>query len=139
MSRVRSAARQEQFLEVVSAEEAHVRFERHLDLTPLNAETVVLAAARTRVLAHDVVAAVDAPPFDRSIVDGFAVRAADTVGASDGNPKTLTLNQSYRLRSCLPHRSWRNMQQLLPGSYPRGADAVAMIEQTDWSKRRTAY
>src|SRR4029077_16938338 len=92
VSRVRSAARQEQFLEVVSAEEAHVRFERHLDLTPLNAERVVLAAARTRVLAHDVVAAVDAPPFDRSIVDGFAVRAADTVGASDGNPKTLTLN-----------------------------------------------
>ena len=89
---VRAAARQEQFLEVVSAEEARARFARHLDLSPLAAESVPLAAALTRVLAHDVVAAVDAPPFDRSNVDGFALRAADTLGAGDTNPKLLRLN-----------------------------------------------
>ena len=93
IARVRAAARQEQFLEVVSASEARVRFEQHLDLAPLPAETVSLADARTRVLAHDVVAAVDAPPFDRANVDGFALRAADTVGASDGNPKIFSLNE----------------------------------------------
>ena len=49
----------------------------------LQAESVALAEALTRVLAHDVVAAVDAPPFDRSNVDGFALRAADTVGAGE--------------------------------------------------------
>src|SRR5512146_1641718 len=92
LARVRAAARQEQFLDVVSADEARARFEKHLDLKPLPAETVSLSAALTRVLAHDVVAAVDAPPFDRSNVDGFALRAADTVGAADGNPKVLTLN-----------------------------------------------
>ncbi len=92
IARVRAAARQEQFLEVVSAEEARSRFERHLDLTPLPGETVALAAALNRVLAGDVVAAVDAPPFDRSNVDGFALRAADTMGASDIAPKRLTLN-----------------------------------------------
>src|SRR4029079_15936556 len=92
IARVRAAARQEQFLEVVSAEEARSRFEKHLNLRPLAAETVTLADSRGRVLAKDVVAAVDAPPFDRSNVDGFAVRATDTVGASDGNPKALTLN-----------------------------------------------
>src|SRR4249920_4138618 len=92
MMRVRAAARQEQFLEVVSAEEARARFERHLELTPLPAETVTLSEARTRVLAKDVVAAVDAPPFDRSNVDGFAVRAADTIGASDSKPRVLALN-----------------------------------------------
>ena len=134
VSRVRSAARQEQFLEVVSAEEAHVRFERHLDLTPLNAETVVLAAARTRVLAHDVVAAVDAPPFDRSIVDGFAVRAADTVGASDGNPKTLTLNPEVIACGHMPTApvvAGTCTAIATGGVIPRGADAVAMIEQTE--------
>jgi hypothetical protein len=52
IARVRAAARQEQFLEVVSAEEARVRFERHLDLAPLPAEGVALADARTRVLAR---------------------------------------------------------------------------------------
>ena len=45
--------------------------------------SVSLAAALGRVLAADVIAPVDAPPFDRSNVDGFAVRAADTTGASD--------------------------------------------------------
>src|SRR5262245_66099008 len=79
IARVRAAARQEQFLEVVSAGEARIQFEQHLDLTPLPAETVSLAYARTRVLAHDVVAPVDAPPFDRANVDGIEMRAADTV------------------------------------------------------------
>ncbi len=78
IARVRAAARQEQFLEVVSAEEARSRFEKHLDLKPFAAENVKLADSRGRVLANDVVAAVDAPPFDRSNVDGFAVRAVDT-------------------------------------------------------------
>ena len=134
IARVRAAARQEQFLEVVSAEEARVRFERHLDLTPLPAEAVALADARTRVLAHDVVAAVDAPPFDRSNVDGFAVRAADTVGASDGNPKVLTLNDEVIACGHAP------VVAVAPGTctaiatggvIPRGADAVVMIEQTE--------
>ena len=62
IARVRAAARQEQFLEVVSAGEARSRFESHIDLTPLAAESVALADSRTRVLAQDVVAAVDVPP-----------------------------------------------------------------------------
>ena len=89
---MRAAARQEQFLEVVSAEEAKARFEKHLDLAPLAAETVALADALGRVLAHDVAAPIDVPPFDRANVDGFALRAADTVGATDAAPRRLTLN-----------------------------------------------
>jgi putative molybdopterin biosynthesis protein len=134
IARVRAAARQEQFLEVISAGEARVRFEQHLDLAPLPAETVSLADARTRVLAHDVVAAFDAPPFDRANVDGFALRAADTVGASDGNPKIFTLNSEVIACGHTP------MLTVGPGTctaiatggvIPRGADAVVMIEQTE--------
>src|SRR5215475_1335142 len=134
IARVRAAARQEQFLEVVSAGEARIQFEQHLDLAPLPAETVSLADARTRVLAHDVVAAVDAPPFDRANVDGFAMRAADTVGASDGNPKIFTLNKEVIACGYMP------MLTVDPGTcttiatggvIPRGADAVVMIEQTE--------
>jgi len=132
--RVRTAARQEQFLEVVSAEEARARFRRHLDLSPLSAETVVLRDVLTRVLAHDVVAPVDAPAFDRSNVDGFAVRAADTWGASDSNPKTLTLNKEVIACGHAP------IITVTPGTcttiatggvVPRGADAIVMIEQTE--------
>jgi putative molybdopterin biosynthesis protein len=134
LARVRAAARQEQFLEVVSADEARTRFEAHLDLTPLAAETVPLAAALNRVLAHDVVAAVDAPPFDRSNVDGFALRAADTAGASDASPKIFTLNAEVIACGDAP------ALEVAPGTattiatggvIPRGADAVVMIEVTE--------
>ena len=134
IARVREAARQEQFLEVVSAEEARARFARHLDLAPLAAERVPLSQALGRVLAHDVVAAVDAPPFDRSNVDGFAVRAADTLGAGDAAPKLLALNPEVIACGHAP------ALQVAPGTattiatggvMPRGADAVAMIEHTE--------
>jgi putative molybdopterin biosynthesis protein len=134
IARVRAAARQEQFLEVVSADEARTRFEKHLDLSPLGAETVALAQALTRVLAHDVIAPVDAPPFDRSNVDGFAVRAADTVGASDSTPKLLQLNAEVIACGHAPELA------VAPGTattiatggvIPRGADAVVMIEHTE--------
>src|SRR5215510_13931427 len=134
IARVRAAARQEQFLEVVSAGEARIQFEQHLDLAPLPAEAVSLVDARTRVLAHDVVATVDAPPFDRANVDGFALRAADTVGASDGNPKLFTLNKE--VIACghapvLPVESGTCTTIATGGVIPRGADAVVMIEQTE--------
>ena len=89
---LRSLARQEQFLDVVDRDTAIERFCRHLDLRPLGAETVRLSRALGRVLARPVVADVDVPGFDRSNVDGFAVRAADTVGASERAPKALALN-----------------------------------------------
>jgi putative molybdopterin biosynthesis protein len=134
LARIRAAARQEQFLEVVSAEEARARFEKHLDLSPLKAERVALADALTRVLAHDVVAAVDAPPFDRSNVDGFALRAADTLGASDGNPKQLALNAEVIACGDAPALEvTRGTATTIAtgGVMPRGADAAVMIEATE--------
>ena len=89
---IRRAGRQEQFLEVVPAEEAHARFLHHIDCSPLPGEKVSLAAALGRVLAQDMRAPIDVPPFDRANVNGFAVRSADTVGASDTAPRALQLN-----------------------------------------------
>jgi putative molybdopterin biosynthesis protein len=131
---VRRAARQEQFLEVVSPEEAHRRFGSCIDLSPLAAETVPLAAALTRVLSADVIAPVDAPPFDRSNVDGFAVRAADTRGASDGAPRRLTLNAEVIACGVAPSIEVTPSSATAiatGGVIPRGADAVVMIEQTE--------
>jgi putative molybdopterin biosynthesis protein len=131
---IRQAARQEQFLEVVSAEEARARFARHIDLKPLPGETVALAGAFGRVLAHDVAAPIDVPPFDRSNVDGFALRAADSAGGSDGAPVRLRLNGEVIVCGHAP------ALEVAPGSVttiatggmlPRGADAVAMVEHTD--------
>jgi putative molybdopterin biosynthesis protein len=131
---VHRAARQGQFLEVVSAEEARRRFAACIDRSPLGAETAALAAALSRVLAADVVAPVDAPPFDRSNVDGFAVRAADTAGASDAAPRRLTLNAEVVACGVEP------AVEVGPGTataiatggvIPRCADAIVMIEHTE--------
>jgi len=131
---LRRAARQEQFLDVVSRDEAEARFRCHLRMEPLGEESVPLAAARGRVLARDVVAPLDVPGFDRASVDGFAVRADDTAEASDAQPVTLRLNSEILTPGIAP------TQPVTPGAaaviatggmVPRGADAVVMIEQTD--------
>jgi putative molybdopterin biosynthesis protein len=134
IARVRAAARQEQFLEVVTAEVACERFAQAIDLTPLASATVPLMQALHRVLVHDVVAAVDAPPFDRSNVDGFAIRAADTAGVTETSPRLLTLNGEVIACGHAP------TLEVTPGTataiatggvIPRGADAVVMLEQTE--------
>jgi len=131
---VRRAARQEQFLDVVSAAEARRRFEACVDRSPLGAQSVPLSEMLGRVLAADVVAPVDAPPFDRANVDGFAVRAADTAGASDAAPRRLVLNAEVIACGVEP------AVEVAPGTataiatggvIPRGADAVVMVEQTE--------
>ncbi len=129
-----AAARQRQFLEVVDRGEAEARFRRHLTLAPLGPETVALARALGRVLAGDVVAPVDVPGFDRSGVDGFAVRAADTVGASADEPRTLRLNPEILTPAVEPRLAVAEGTATTiatGGMVPRGADAVVMVEQTE--------
>jgi putative molybdopterin biosynthesis protein len=141
LAAVRAAARQEQFLEVVSAEEARARFERHLMLAPLEAQTVSLAEALGRVLACDVAAPQDAPPFDRANVDGFAVRAADTLGASDAQPRRLRLNFEVLVCGRAPEiavQPGTATTIATGGVIPRGADAVVMIEHTELSETAEA-
>ncbi|HYZ43491.1 MAG TPA: molybdopterin biosynthesis protein, partial [Xanthobacteraceae bacterium] len=134
MTAIRRAARQEQFLEVVSAEEARARFMRRIDLAPLPGERVGLAEALGRVLVADVAASIDVPPFDRANVDGFALRSADTTGASDGAPRRLRLNGEVIVCGHPPALEvTANSATTIAtgGVIPRGADAVVMIEHTD--------
>src|SRR5215469_4834588 len=131
---LRSLARQEQFLNVVDRDTAIDRFCRHLDLHPLGAETMPLSQALGRVLARSVLADVDVPGFDRSSVDGFAVRAADTVGASERAPKALALNREVLTPGTVPQLMVAPGTATLiatGGMVPRGADAVIMVEHTE--------
>jgi putative molybdopterin biosynthesis protein len=125
---------QTQFLDVIDRDEAERRFHAVLDLRTLPAEEAPLAGAQGRVLAADVVAPLDVPGFDRSNVDGFAVRAEDTFGASDDHPLTLRLNSEVLVPGVEPKQS------VAPGTasflatgavLPRGSDAVVMVEYTD--------
>jgi putative molybdopterin biosynthesis protein len=126
--------RQDQFLDVIDRDEAERRFHAVLDLRPLSAEPVPLSAALGRILAEDVVAPIDVPGFDRSNVDGFAVRAEDTFGASEDRPRTLQLIGPSVLPGVNPDRAVVTGTAVTVATgavIPRGAEAVVMVEYTD--------
>src|SRR5262245_6182532 len=125
--------RQDQFLTVLDRDEAERRFRAALDLRPLEPEPVPLAEAGGRVLARDVVSPVDVPGFDRSNVDGFAVRAADTFGATEDSPRRLRLNAETIPTGVAPRQEVAagTAAAIATGAMiPRGADAVVMVEHT---------
>jgi len=131
---LRSLARQEQFLDVVDRDEAERRFRKHLELRPLGCETVPLAQALGRVVARRVVAGVDVPGFDRASVDGFAVHADGTLGASERTPRRLTLLPEILTPGKEPRLAVEPGTATLiatGGMVPRGADAVVMVEHTE--------
>src|SRR5262245_36267788 len=133
--RTEAQSGQTQFLTVISRDEATARFRQHLRLAPLGAETVPLAAALNRVLAADVVAAVDVPAFDRSNVDGFAVVATDTYGAMEEKPRTVRLNDEVLAPGVVPAAAVTAgvaTATATGGMLPRGADAVVMVEHTEF-------
>src|SRR5215216_4760683 len=93
---------QEQFLHVLDRDEAERRFHAVLDVSPRGIERVPLDAALGRVLAADVLSPVDVPSFDRSNVDGYAVIAHDTFGASEEVPRTLRLGDEVIHTGVIP-------------------------------------
>jgi len=125
---------QAQFLRVLSRDAAEAAFLQALQPGPLGVETVLLASLPGRVLAGNIRAPVDAPPFDRAVVDGFAVRAADLFEASDSEPVRLQLNPETIACGTAPTRAVTPGTATLiatGGPMPRGADAVVMIEHTE--------
>lgn len=134
MTESRAGLVQEQFLRILTREEAVRRFTEAVRPAPLGQEACPLDMAAGRVLAEDIRAAVDAPPFDRSVVDGFALRAADLAAASQAAPVTLRLNAetiSCGHAPALTVQPGTATPISTGGPIPRGADAVVMIEHTD--------
>lgn len=126
--------KQRQFLEVLDRDEAERRWREVIDSTRREAETVPLALALGRVLAEPVRSQVDVPGFDRSNMDGFAVRAEDTYGASEEEPATLALLEERIVPGIQPIAEVTTGAAITiatGGMLPRGADAVVPIEVTD--------
>ena len=124
---------QDQFLTILSREDALARFEAALFPRAIPAEQRSLAAALGCALAEDVVAPIDVPPFDRSNVDGFAVRSADLASAGEASPVRLMLNDEVIACGTAPTRpvlSGTASSIATGGPVPRGADAIVMVEHT---------
>ena len=99
---------------------------------PLGAEPVGIADSLGRVLAEDLVAAGEVPPFANSAMDGFAVRSEDTRGATDSSPVELTV--AGESRAGAPARRGPGPGEAIRIStgavLPDGADAVVRVEDT---------
>ena len=95
-------------------------------------ERVPLQDTHGRVLAQDVTATADVPPFSRAAMDGYALRAADTAGASTARPVVLTWIEKV-FTGQMPERiiGQGECTEIATGApMPAGADAVVMVEQT---------
>lgn len=128
-----SGLQQRQFLDVKSRDDAIATFHAALRPAPLGVEIVPLEALVGRVLASDVAASIDVPPFDRSVVDGFAVIASDLAAASAAAPAGLSLTGEVIACGHDPRLAVApGLASIIAtgGPMPRGADAVVMIERT---------
>jgi len=126
------------FGKTISIEEARAIIERAI--RPIErTEVLPLVQANGRVLAQEIVSTADVPPFSRAAMDGYAVRAEDTAGASRTTPRTLRRIETIYTGQVPQKRVGAGeCAEIATGApMPDGADAVVMVEETDIDDRGT--
>jgi len=121
-----------EFLTLLPPKESLDKLLRNLPEPAPATETVNTALALGRIIATDLRAPHDLPEFPRSTVDGFAVKAADTFGASDSLPAYLNLIGECPM-GAVPDLEIHPTETAIihpGGMLPKGADAVVMMEYT---------
>ncbi len=118
------------FRKLVSLDEARRILEQRFSPKPVGMDRVSLSEAHNRVLGEDVVASRDVPPFSRSTVDGYAVRAVDTFSADEDRPVGLKLSGSISVGEApgIIVRKGATVEIVTGAPVPGGADAVVMLE-----------
>lgn len=117
-------ARLKGFQKLTFADEALQKWLNVLQIKKPRQATVPLNEALSRVSARDVIAQEDLPKFDKSAVDGYALKAEDTMGASQFKPITFSLTESNIIKAKQARQIWTG------NPLPKGADAVVMLENT---------
>jgi molybdopterin molybdotransferase len=122
------------FFHVVTTDEARARIAA---CAPVRTETIRVATALGRVLAEDLVAPADLPHFPRANMDGYAVRAQDTFGASASIPAYLRLAGAVEMGQAPSRALAKGEAVRIPtgGMLPPGADAVVMVEYTEEARQ----
>lgn len=125
-----------EFLNLLPPAEALALLLEHLPPPAPQIEIVSLAEALGRTSARPIYASEPLPAFSRSAVDGFAVRARDTFGASESLPAYLTLVGEVPMGSAPSFLLNAGQAALIHtgGMLPEGADAVVMLEYTQYSR-----
>ena len=120
------------FRKLLSFDEAKQLLRQTFSAKPVGVEQVSISKAHDRVLAQDVVAPMNIPPFNRSTVDGYAVKAVDTFGASEDKPVSLKFCGYVAIGespSVVVEKG--STAEIVTGApLPDGADSVVMVEYT---------
>ncbi len=118
------------FFKVVSPQEA---LQTLLQISPVETERIPTVRARARVLAEDLYSSVDLPHFHRAAMDGYAVRAKETFGASQSLPAYLKLCGVVEMGKAAtqPLGTGQAIRISTGGMMPPESDAVVMVEYTD--------
>jgi molybdopterin molybdotransferase len=118
------------FFKVVTPKEALAAL---LQVSPVGTERVPTVQARARVLAEPLKSSVDLPHFHRAAMDGYAVKAKDTFGASHSLPAYLKLGGVVEMgkEATQPLRTGEAIRISTGGMMPPESDAVVMVEYTD--------
>lgn len=121
-----------EFLTLLPPDEARALLLSHLSAPQPASETVGVIASLGRVTAEDILAPHPLPEFPRSTVDGFAVRARDTFGASESLPAYLTLIGEVPMGDTPAFEVGAGQCALIHtgGMLPPGTDAIVMLEYT---------
>ena len=108
---------------------------------PLSFEKVRIEESLHRVLYEDVISRVNLPEFPRSTVDGFALKAGDTFGATEKNPALLRVIGEISMGqvSRIEVKEGEVVKVATGGMVPKGADAVEMVEYTEMVDSRTLH
>src|SRR6476646_4243019 len=116
---------------MISVEEARRRILDFVSLNPV--AEVPLAQALGLVLAEDVVSPLTIPPLDNTSMDGYAVRAADTTGASSLKPRNLSVIGEVAAGHIFDGSvtAGEAVRIMTGAPIPEGADAVVPFEETD--------
>ncbi|UCH31737.1 MAG: molybdopterin molybdotransferase MoeA [Candidatus Bathyarchaeota archaeon] len=121
------------FRQLISLDEAKRRIEKAFSPKPPKTEEIPLLKAVGRVLASDIAAPMDVPPFSRSTVDGYAVRAEDTFGADEDKPVMLKISGYADVGEISKLRLEKNyaMKIVTGAPLPSNSNAAVMIEHTN--------
>jgi molybdopterin molybdotransferase len=118
------------FFNVVTPEEARKIL---LEISPVETEIIETIHARARVLAEDLFSQVDLPHFNRAAMDGYAVSAKDTFGASPSQPAYLKLTGTVEMGKEITQSLGKGetMRISTGGMLPPESDAVVMVEYSE--------
>jgi molybdopterin molybdotransferase len=119
-----------EFFKVQTPDELYKKLDR---FKPLSFEKVAIEDSLHRVLYEDVISPINLPEFQRSTVDGFALKAKDTYGASEKNPAILRVTAEIPMGqvSDIEMHEGEAVKVATGGMVLKGADAVQMVEYTE--------